>query len=128
MLKIVDVHLAARAGGEYIVLQNHGLTTISLRGWAVCTNAYLDHSAESAYRSMYVFREEICIKPYQRVVLFTGEGEDSWQPTTDGKSCYVCYWGKRDRVWMDAESVHLLHVACSRKVVMPEEAGMPTIA
>jgi hypothetical protein len=113
MLKIVDVHLAARAGGEYIVLQNHGLTTISLRGWAVCTNAYLDHSSEAAFRSMYVFREEICIKPYQRVVLFT---------------CYVCYWGKRDRVWMDAESVHLLHVACSRKVVMPEEAGMPTIA
>src|ERR1044071_5792751 len=42
MLKIIDVHASASAGGEYVVLQNEGLTTVNLRGWALCTQRYLN--------------------------------------------------------------------------------------
>src|SRR5579871_1020784 len=91
MLKIVEVHASEGAQGEYIVLQNTGLITVSLRGWALCTDAYLDGDAARIADEMYIFRDDIPIKPYMRVVLFTGSGQDGWVPTVDGKQAYCAY-------------------------------------
>ena len=96
MLKIIEVHPATNTQGEYIVLQNQGLVTVSLRGWALCTDAYLESDPARMAQEMYVFREEVPIKPYTRVVLFTGNGEDEWVPTIDGRQAYCAYWNRRD--------------------------------
>ena len=117
MLKIVDAHPAPYAQGEYLVLQNVGLVTVSLRGWAVCTDAYLEGNAAQVTASMYIFREEIAVKPYTRVVLFTGAGCDGWLPTTDGRQAYCAYWNRARPVWNDAANVHILQLLASRRIV-----------
>ena len=122
MLKIVDIHVSPSAAGEYVVLQNQGLTTVSLRGWALCTDAWLGGDPEAAAREMYLFADGVPIKPYTRVVLFTGAGETGWCPTTDGKTAYLVYWGRPEPVWSRVENLHLVHLASSRKVVPPAEA------
>lgn len=119
MLKIVDVHASHSPQGEYVVLQNQGTRTIPLRGCALCAESYLSEDPPTAARDMYVFREDATIKPYGRVVLFTGEGLDGWQPTTDGRSCYVAYWGRNESVWLHRENVHLLRIEASHRVVHP---------
>ncbi len=117
MLKIVEVHPSLSVAGEYVVLQNTGLTSVSLRGWALCTQTYLGGDAALAGRDMYIFTHDIYIKPYGRVVLFTQSGECGWYPTNDGKSAFVVYWGRSERIWSCAEQVHLLQLAASRRVV-----------
>jgi hypothetical protein len=117
MLKIVDVHPCHVPEGEYIVLQNKGTLTVPLRGCALCADSYLSADPHSAMREMYIFREDDFIKPYGRVVLFTGYGEDGWQPTTDGRRCYVAYWRRDDCVWSRCENVHLLRIESTHRVV-----------
>ena len=56
--------------------------TVSLRGWALCTDAYLYGDTAQVAEEMYIFRADIPIKPYTRVVLFTGEGTDGWHRLT----------------------------------------------
>ncbi len=124
MLKIIEVHPALNSQGEYIVLQNQGLVTVSLRGWALCTDAYLDGDPLRMAQEMYVFRDEVAIKPYTRVVLFTGNGEDEWVPTIDGRQAYCAYWNRRDCLWSSAAHVHLLHMLASR-VVVPVPQAVP---
>jgi hypothetical protein len=119
MLKIVDIHTAAGARGEYVVLQNQGLVTVSLRGWALCTDAYLYGEAAQVAAEMYIFRDDIPIKPYTQVVLFTGEGTDGWQPTVDGRQAYCAYWGRNRRVWTDALHIHVLQMSASRRIAAP---------
>ena len=124
MLKIIDVHPSPNAAGEYVVLQNQGLTTISLRGWALCTDAYFSGDPDAVTRGLYVFTQEEAIKPYTRVVLFTGDGDAGWYSTTDGKQAFLVYWDRPCPVWSRACHLHLIHVAGTRKVVQPEEAGL----
>ena len=119
MLKIVDVHSSIGAQGEYVVLQNTGLITISLRGWALCTDAYLEGDAGRVAKEMYIFREDIPVRPYTRVVLFTGYGKDDWLPTIDGKQAYCAYWGRSECIWSEAGHVHVLQMATTRRVVPP---------
>ncbi len=119
MLKIIEVHPATNTQGEYIVLQNQGLGMVSLRGWALCTDAYLDGDTARLAQEIYIFRDEVAIKPYTRVVLFTGSGEDDWVPTVDGRQAYCAYWNRRERLWSSAMHVHLLHLLSSR-VVAPQ--------
>lgn len=122
MLKIVDVHAAAGVQGEYVVLQNLGLVTVSLRGWALCTDAYFCGDPKRIVDAMYIFREDIPIKPYTRVVLFTGSGQDGWQPTVDGKQAYCAYWGRPERIWSDADNIHVLQLSASRRLRQKAEA------
>ncbi|HZP83566.1 MAG TPA: hypothetical protein VFB21_18115 [Chthonomonadaceae bacterium] len=124
MLKIVEIHTSASAQGEYVVLQNQGLVTLSLRGWALCTDAYLEGDPGQIADQMYIFRDDIAVKPYTRVVLFTGGGVDGWQPTTDGRQAYCAYWGRRERIWTHAAHLHVLHLLTSRKVVAPVPAAV----
>ena len=119
MLKIIEVNPSTNPQGEYVVLQNQGLATVHLRGWAVCTEDYLEGSLQEAAAGMYVFREDVAVKPYARVVLFTGNGEAAWVPTIDGKQAYCAYWGRTNAVWNRSQSVHVLQMAASRKVVPP---------
>lgn len=123
MLKIVDVHLSSSPQGEYVVLQNQGLQTISLRGWAVVTDKWFWGEPESAAPETYVFCRDAAIRPYARVVLFTGEGEEGWCPTTDGKQAYLVYWGRRASAWHDTECLHLVHVASSKRAVGQQTAA-----
>ena len=116
MLKIIEVHPSANPQGEYVVLQNQGLVTVNLRGWAVCTEDYLEGNTHEAVAGMYIFREEIVVKPYARVVLFTGCGDAGWVPTVDGKQAYCAYWGRTQTVWKRSQVVHVLQMAASRKV------------
>lgn len=116
MLRVVEVHPASSAQGEYIVLQNLGVVTINLRGWAVCTEAYLSAEAQRVADEMYIFRQEVSIRPYTRVVLFTGQGRDGWVPTTDGQQAYCAYWQRAERVWTHAARIHLLHIAGTKRV------------
>ena len=120
MLKIVEIHTSLRTSGEYVVLQNQGLHTVSLAGWALCTDTYLCGSAEEASTKMFVFHDDVPIKPYARVVLFTGRGQSGWCATNDGKQAFVAYWGKDESVWRDATHVHLLQIAASKRVVLPD--------
>lgn len=126
MLKIIEVHPATSTQGEYIVLQNQGLVTVSLRGWALCTDAYLDGDPMQMAQEMYVFRDDVAIKPYTRVVLFTGSGEDDWVPTVDGRQAYCAYWNRRERIWSSAAHVHLLHLLNSRVIVPQTLPAAPT--
>ena len=116
MLRIVELHTSPNAGGEYVVLQNNGLNSLSLRGWALCGSAYMTGDSVAAAREMYIFGQEVPIKPYVRVVLFTGYGENGWYPTADGKRAYLVYWGRESPVWSATSDIFLLMTACSRKV------------
>ena len=116
MLKIMEVHAGASAHGEYVVLQNQGLTSVSLRGWALCTDAFLQGDASRIAEETFVFQDDILIKPYTSVVLFTGAGEDGWRPTVDGRQAYCAYWGREERIWCTSAHVHILHVFASRRV------------
>jgi hypothetical protein len=119
MLKIVEVHPTQRAQGEYVVLQNVGLVNVNLRGWALCTDAFLEADNHRLAQEMYIFRDDVQIKPYARVVLFTGVGDNEWMPTIDGKHAYCAYWGRSEPVWTDAGNVHVLHMLTTRRVVLP---------
>ena len=124
MLKIVEIHLSKSVTGEYVVLQNQGLTTVGLRGWALTSDAYLNGDMDLAGPQTCIFTDDVQIKPYTRVVLFTGCGEGGWHPTIDGKFAYLFYWCRRECIWSHVQHVHLLHLAASRKVVQPEDAGL----
>ena len=128
MLKIVDVHPSSNPQGEYVVLQNLGLVTVSLRGCALCTDAYLDGCLKTVGSAMYIFQEDIPIKPYTRVVVFTGDGDNGWVPTTDGKQAYCVCWGRPESVWQSAKNVHILQIAASRRIVPPGTAAAPCTA
>ncbi len=122
MLKIVELHTSKNAQGEYVVLQNHGLTTVNLRGWAICTEAYLEGCIRDMTEEMFIFREDISIKPYTYVVLFSGQGVDDWEPTVDGRQAYCAYWNRRNSVWRNTSHVHILQLTASRRVdasIMP---------
>ena len=125
MLKIIDVHASDSPGGEYVVLQNEGLTTVNLRGWALCTQRYLAGDAHGAADETYIFTDDILIKPFVRVVLFTGCGERGWCPTNDGKTAYLLFWNRPYTVWSHASQVHLLHIAATRRVVTPSDRARP---
>lgn len=120
MLKIVELHTSPYAGGEYVVLQNNGLNTLCLRGWALCGSAYMTGDPQAAAGEMYIFSHDVPIKPYGRVVLFTGDGEDGWYPTADGKQAYLVYWGRNEPVWAETADVYLLKTTCSRKIAWQE--------
>lgn len=128
MLKIVDIHPSATVSGEYVVLQNQGLTTISLRGWVLATEGYVSEDPGSRTDGMYVFLDDVQIRPYARVVLFTGPGENGWYPTTDGKPAYVAYWGRTTRVWSVASRLVLLQPICSRRLGVTSEVPPPVHA
>ena len=127
MLKIVEVHPTPRAQGEYVVLQNVGLVNVNLRGWALCTDAILEADNLRLAEEMYIFREDVQIKPYARVVLFTGIGDNEWLPTIDGKHAYCAYWGRSEPVWTDAANVHVLHMLTTRRIVFPSTQHTPAV-
>ncbi len=124
MLKIVDVHLSATVNGEYVVLQNQGLTTIPLRGCILTAEEYLAGDPVGIADAMYVFADDVQIKPYARVVLFTGTGQNGWYPTTDGKSAFVAYWGRNRCVWSCTTRIVLLQPACTRRIGVPAEVSL----
>jgi hypothetical protein len=123
MFKIVDIHACEAVRGEYVVLQNLGLITLSLRGWALCTDAYLEGDGDQMAQQMYVFREDVQINPYTRVVLFTGCGQDDWAPTTDGRQAYCAYWNRLEPVWSIATNIHVLHLSASKRIKVPNAAA-----
>ncbi len=117
MLRIAEIKHSQSVRGEYIVLQNTGLVAINLRGWAVCTESLMEGTISQIAASLYVFQTDAVVKPYTKVVLFTGSGEDGWRETTDGRQAYCAYWNRELPVWHGARSVNVLHVAGSRAVV-----------
>jgi hypothetical protein len=120
MLRIVEVHSSERPGGEYLVLQNVGTVTVCLRGWALCTDAYLEGDPAAIAGQMYVFRDDVGIRPYTRIVLFTGFGENAWVPTIDGHQAYCAYWNRTERIWTDANNVHVLQLHATRPIPKAE--------
>ncbi len=116
MLKIVEVHAGKGVRGEYVVLQNFGLIAINLRGWALCTDAYLEGDAVNIAFQMYVFRDDIAISPYTRVVLFTSSGNNGWMPTVDGHQAYCAYWNREEPIWSHAEHIYVLQMSGSRRI------------
>lgn len=122
MLKILEVHPARNAHGEYVVLQHCGLTTLCLRGWALSTDAFLDGDQQRLQKEMYIFKSDIALQPYTKVVLFTGSGEDGWMETVDGRQAYCAYWDKAQSVWVGAGSIHLIHLLSSQRVISPADS------
>src|SRR5262249_52963179 len=125
MLKIVDLHTSPNVGGEYVVLQNNGLNSITLKGWALCGNAYMTGDPLAAAAQMFIFSHDVLIKPFVRVVLFSGAGEDGWYPTVDGKQAYVVYWGRKEPVWNTTTDIHLLQTCSSRRISWPDVSELP---
>lgn len=116
MLKIIDLHASTHVQGEYIVLENQGLNSLNLKGYVLCTESLLTSNLQRLPEEIFVFQEEIYLKPFMRVVLFTGRGENSWVPTVDGKQAYCVYWNRGSSVWNQHSDVHLLHIAATRHV------------
>jgi hypothetical protein len=112
MLKITEIHASFSAAREYVVLQNQGLTTVSLRGHILCSEAYLEGDLRRNADDVYVFTQDVPLKPYTRVVLFSGFGEEGWCPTTDGKMAYLVYWGRSTPIWSRHSTVQLLAPVC----------------
>lgn len=122
MLKIMEVHPSHNPMGEYVVLQNIGLVTVNLRGCAICTEEFLTEDLfipGEVHSNIYIFRDEIALKPYMRVVLFTGHGKDDWVPTVDGKMAYCAFWNRGQSVWNRSHQVHVLQLTTSRRVPVP---------
>jgi hypothetical protein len=105
-----------------------GLTTVSLRGHVLCGDAFLRGDPYEAAREMFIFTQDVLLKPYARAVLFTGPGEDGWHATNDGKHAYVLFWNRPQPVWANAGRLHLLQVGATRKVVSPECFAAPLLA
>ena len=122
MLKIVEVHPAPTPKGEYLVLRNEGLNTVDLREWMVSSES-LFAGAGSSENQLYIFPQETLVKPYVNVVLFTGEGEDGWVPTVDGKRAWCAFWQRKECVWHAATHVHVLRVAATRRVPLPTDGA-----
>ena len=108
MLKIIDIQVSGTATGEWVVIQNHGMTPLNLRGWIILGESYLSAQPESAARQMFVFREEANIKPGVRVVALSSHGKDGWYPTAEGGTAYVAYANRSDSLWSQADTLHLL--------------------
>lgn len=123
MLKIIELHASTNPQSEYIVLENQGLNTINLKGYALCTDAYFTGDTQRLTDEIFIFQEDAFIKPFTRVVLLTGVGEGGWFPTIDGKRAYCLFWNRRASMWSQHSDVHLLHIAGSRRVV-PESISM----
>ncbi len=119
MLKILELHPSQNPQGEYVVLENQGLVTINLKGYALCSEAFLQGEKRQLADEMYVFREEIPVKPFQRVVLFSGDGEDCWVPTIDGKQAYCAYWHRDNGMWSHTQQLLVLQIAASRRTSTP---------
>jgi len=129
MLKIMEVHPSLNPCGEYVVLQNVGLVTINLKGCAICTDAFLSDSGIGVdATNIYLFRDEVSLRPYMRVVLFTGSGENAWVPTVDGKHAYCAFWGRHTSVWSDSQQVHFLQLSTSRRVPTRTKDRIPMSA
>jgi hypothetical protein len=74
---------------------------------------------------MYVFTNDVAVKPYVRIVLFTGQGVNEWRPTTDGKFAYLVFWGKERAAWRGADRVYLLQpVSVRRLTPAPRERAV----
>ncbi|MCX6381739.1 MAG: hypothetical protein NT023_20060 [Armatimonadetes bacterium] len=116
MLKILELHPSVSPHSEYVVLENQGLVTVNLKGYALCSEAFLMGDKGQLADEMYVFRDEIPVKPFQRVVLFTGSGENCWLPTIDGKQAYCAYWNRSSGMWNRAGELLVLHIAASRRI------------
>lgn len=116
MLKILELHPTSNSQGEYVVMENQGLVTINLKGYALCSEAFLMGDGGRLADEMYVFRDEVAVKPFQRVVLFTGFGENSWLPTIDGKQAYCAYWNRPSGMWNRSSDLLVLHIAASRHI------------
>jgi hypothetical protein len=121
MLRIVDLHLSTHVDGEYVVLQNQGLQTINLRGWMLVDEALFSGNPAAAAQNMYIFTDDVVLKPYTRVVLFTGTGFTGWQPTNDGRHAWVAYWNRPGRVWTFAKQLVVMQPAATRRVGITNE-------
>lgn len=128
MLRIAEIKLSQSVRGEYIVLQNTGLVAINLRGWGLCSEALMDGSIGEIMGSLYVFQTDAVVKPYTKVVLFTGSGEDGWRETVDGRQAFCAYWNRDKPVWNATRSVHVLHVAGSRAIIENNTPAIESLA
>ena len=125
MLRIVEIHPAQEASGEYIVLQNQGVVSINLQGWAVSTEVYLQGGSEGYSQNIYVFKSEVMISPYTHIVLFTGKGKEGWMPTNDGKRAYCAYWERNESIWNHSSKIHLLQMTSTKPIDVPVTLPMP---
>lgn len=124
MLKIIEVHPALRPEAEYVVLQNEGLVSLALCGWALCSETVFDSDSRGWSSSFYMFDQDANIRPYTRVVLFTGSGEDGWAPTIDGKQAFLAHWNRQQSVWKHAQTIHIMRITGSRRVIHLNEATL----
>jgi hypothetical protein len=116
MLRIVEICPSTRGRGGYVVLQNCGLVSVNLKGWAVCSEAYLQNDPERLAQEIYIFKADEAIQPYTRVVLLHGKGEDGWTDTIDGRKAYCAYWNSPTPIWKPGARIHLLHIQGSQRV------------
>lgn len=122
MLRIVEISPASQGRGGYVVLQNCGPVSIELRGWALCSDAYFAEDTHELTNQIYVFRAEVSILPYTRVVLFCGAGKEGWLDTVDGRKAYCAYWNTPNPIWQPGAKIHLLHLHATHKVPSQEAA------
>jgi hypothetical protein len=116
MLKIIDIQVSGTAAGEWVVLQNQGMTPVNLRGFVVCGNSYLSGNPESAAKQMFIFTADETLKPGTRVALLSAHGKDGWQPTVEGGTAFVAYANRAESLWSHADELHLLQPVSSRPI------------
>jgi hypothetical protein len=116
MLRIIDIQVSGSAAGEWVVIQNHGMIAVNLRGFMVCGDSYLSGNPESAAQQMFIFTADETIKPGARVALLSSYGKDGWQPTNEGGTAFVAYANRAESLWSHADKLHLLQPISSHSI------------
>lgn len=116
MFRITDIQVSGTAAGEWVVMQNHGMIPLKLRGWVIAGDIYLTGNPEPAAKQMFIFTAEVTIKPGVRAVLISTHGNDGWYPTVEGGTAYVTYANRAESLWSHAGELHLLQPVSSRRI------------
>lgn len=116
MLRIVGIQRGQSAAEEFVLLQNHGVLKVTLRGHAILDDAALEDGIAYEPCRVHVFQEEIQIPAGCYVLLITGGGEDGWFRSEDGSLIYAIHRGLHSPVWSAPNTtLHLLAPTHCRK-------------
>ncbi|MES1228381.1 MAG: hypothetical protein ABUL72_06890 [Armatimonadota bacterium] len=105
MVRIVGVQRSDEVGQEFVLLQNQGSMRVSMKGYALVTEAAF--SGEEA--PMCLLTEEVDLHPGMYMLVRSCIGPARWTKCGEGAPVYYAYLGRTKPLWGASHSpVHLL--------------------
>jgi len=106
MIRIVGIQHHENVDREFVLLQNQCSMRILLRGHAlVSENALRDNNWTWG---SHFFTDETHIPPSMYVMVHSGRGEPYWGRSKDGSLVFHTYLYRRESVWFDCSTLHIL--------------------